>query len=89
LGTARRRPGFSIARCLNPKRHIRHPSLICLLGDVLVLTPKRIGRDFEKGRPFATIERGQWIDTARAAFDEVVVALYRPPRLESCSATRR
>jgi hypothetical protein len=54
-----------------------------------VLTPKRIGRDFEKGRPFATIERGQWIDTARAAFDEVVVALYRPPRLESCSATRR
>jgi hypothetical protein len=29
-------------RYLDPKRHIRHPSAVCLLGDVLVLTPKRI-----------------------------------------------
>jgi hypothetical protein len=78
LGTARRRPGFSIARYLDPKRHIHHPSVVCLLGDVLVLTPKRIGCDFENGRSFATIECGPWIGPARAALDAVVVALYRP-----------
>ena len=45
-----------------------------LMGDVLVFTPKRIGRDFEKGRSFAVIEGGKWVGTARAAFAGVVVA---------------
>jgi Glycine cleavage H-protein len=39
-----------------------------LMRDVLVFTPKRNGRDFEKGRSFAVIEGGKWVGTARAAF---------------------
>ena len=45
-----------------------------LMGDVLVFTPKRIGRAFEKGRSFALVEGGKWVGSARAAFDGVVVA---------------
>jgi glycine cleavage system H protein len=45
-----------------------------LMGEVLVFTPKRLGRDFEKGRSFAVIEGGKWVGTARAAFDGVVVS---------------
>src|SRR5215831_9829856 len=47
---------------------------VSLMGEVLVFTPKRIGRDFEKGRSFATVEGGKWVGSARAAFDGVVVA---------------
>ena len=47
---------------------------VALMGEVLVFTPKRIGRDFERGRSFATVEGGKWIGSARAAFDGVVVA---------------
>jgi glycine cleavage system H protein len=56
-----------------------------LMGDVLVFTPKRIGRDFEKDRSFAVVEGGKWIGSARAAFDGTVVAhnelLVRKPEL--------
>jgi len=56
-----------------------------LMGEVLVFTPKRIGRDFEKGRSFAVVEGGKWVGSARAAFDGVVVAhndlLERRPEL--------
>lgn len=45
-----------------------------LMGEVLVFTPKRVGRDFEKNRWFAMIECGKWIGAARAAFDGTVVA---------------
>jgi glycine cleavage system H protein len=45
-----------------------------LMGDVLVFTPKRLGRDFEKNRSFAVVEGGKWIGSARAAFDGIVVA---------------
>ena len=45
-----------------------------LMGDILVFTPKRIGRDFEKGRSFAVVEGGKWVGSARAAFDGVMVA---------------
>src|SRR5437763_16273889 len=45
-----------------------------LMGDVLVFTPKRLGRDFEKGRSFAVVEGGKWVGSARAAFDGIVVA---------------
>jgi glycine cleavage system H protein len=61
------------------------PLAMNLAGDVLVFTPKRIGRDFEKNRSFATIECGKWIGSARAAFDGIVVAhnetLIRKPEL--------
>jgi glycine cleavage system H protein len=50
------------------------PLAMSLAGEVLVFTPKRIGRDFEKNRSFATIECGKWVGSARAAFDGVVVA---------------
>ena len=56
-----------------------------LMGDVLVFTPKRIGRDFEAGRSFAVVEGGKWVGSARAAFDGIVVAhnelLVRKPEL--------
>jgi len=58
---------------------------VSLMGEVLVFTPKRIGRDFEAGRSFATVEGGKWIGSARAAFDGVVVShnenLIRKPEL--------
>lgn len=58
---------------------------VSLMGEVLVFTPKRIGRDFETGRSFATVEGGKWIGSARAAFDGVVVShnenLIRTPEL--------
>ena len=56
-----------------------------LMGDVLVFTPKRLGRTFEKGRSFAVVEGGKWVGSARAAFDGAVVAhnelLERTPEL--------
>jgi|SRR5437764_2975126 len=56
-----------------------------MMGDVLVFTPKRLGRDFEKGRSFAVIEGGKWVGAARSAFDGTVVAhneaLMRRPEL--------
>src|SRR5262245_23073677 len=61
------------------------PIAIELAGDVLVFTPKRVGKDFEAERSFATIECGKWIGAARAAFNGVVVgandALERTPKL--------
>jgi len=61
-----------------------------LMGDVLVFTPKRIGRDFEKGRSFAVVEGGKWVGSARAAFDGIVVAhnelLERKPELMNSDA---
>src|SRR5579871_2653245 len=61
------------------------PFAISMMGEVLVFTPKRIGRDFEKNRSFATIEGGKWVGAARAAFAGVVVAsnerLARTPEL--------
>jgi len=61
------------------------PLAMSLAGEVLVFTPKRIGRDFQKNRSFATIECGKWVGPARAAFDGIVVAhnelLERRPNL--------
>ncbi len=50
------------------------PLAIELAGDVLVFTPRRLGRDFEAQRSFATIECGKWVGAARAAFAGIVVA---------------
>ena len=41
---------------------------IMLAGEVLVFTPKRVGKDFEAQKSFATIECGKWVGAARAAF---------------------
>ncbi len=61
------------------------PIAIELAGEVLVFTPKRIGRPFEAQRSFATIECGKWVGAARAAFGGTVVAanedLARRPKL--------
>jgi glycine cleavage system H protein len=61
------------------------PLAIELAGDVLVFTPKRVGRDFEAQKSFATIECGKWVGAARAAFAGAVVAanedLERRPKL--------
>jgi glycine cleavage system H protein len=61
------------------------PLAVALAGDVLVFTPKRVGKDFEPQKWFATIECGKWIGAARAAFPGLVVAaneaLERRPRL--------
>lgn len=45
-----------------------------LAGTVLVFTPKRIGREFEKGRSFAVIECGKCAFSARAAFHGTVIS---------------
>lgn len=61
------------------------PIAIKLMGDVLAFTAKRVGRDFEAGRSFATIEGGKWVSAVEAAFDGTVIAaneeLERRPKL--------
>lgn len=62
------------------------PWAVALMGEVLVFTPKRIGRPFQKERSFAVIEGGKWVGSARAAFDGVVVGhneelMRKPERL--------
>jgi glycine cleavage system H protein len=50
------------------------PIAIALAGEVLVFTPKRVGKPFEAQRSFAIIECGKWVGSARAAFNGVVAA---------------
>jgi glycine cleavage system H protein len=61
------------------------PWAASFMGEVLVFTPKRIGREFEKERSFATVEGGKWVGSAHAAFKGIVVAhnelLVRRPEL--------
>jgi glycine cleavage system H protein len=61
------------------------PLAIELAGDVLVFTPKRVGREFEPQKSFAIIECGKWVGAARAAFAGVVISanadLQREPSL--------
>ena len=51
------------------------PVATALSGPMLGFTPKRPGREFEKGKSFATIESGKWVGPARAAFDGTVVSI--------------
>lgn len=51
------------------------PFAIELAGEVLVFTPKRVGKDFEAQRSFAVIECGKWVGAARAAFAGIVIAV--------------
>jgi len=41
-------------------------------NNIFAFTPKRVGRDIEKGRSCATIESSKWVGPARVAFDGVV-----------------
>jgi glycine cleavage system H protein len=50
------------------------PLAIELAGEVLVFTPRRIGKPFEAQRSFAIIECGKWVGAARAAFGGTVIA---------------
>lgn len=51
------------------------PVGIALAREVLVFTPKRVAREFEKDRSFATVESAKWVGAVRAAFDGTVVAV--------------
>jgi len=64
------------------------PWAASLMGDVLVFTPKRLGRPFQKNKSFAVVEGGKWVGSARAAFDGIVeghneALLRRPALLQS------
>lgn len=48
------------------------PVAIALAREVLVFTPRRVGREFERDRSFATIESAKWAGAVRAAFDGAV-----------------
>ena len=51
---------------------------LALAREVLVFTPKRVGRSFEAGRAVATIESAKWIGSVRAAFPGTVEAINEP-----------
>lgn len=51
------------------------PVAVALAREVLVFTPKRVGREFEKGRSLAVVESAKWVGAVRAAFDGTVVAV--------------
>jgi glycine cleavage system H protein len=51
------------------------PVAIALAREVLVFTPKRVGREFEKNRSFATVESAKWVGAVRAAFDGTVAVV--------------
>lgn len=42
---------------------------------IYAVAPKRVGRDLEAGKSFATIESSKWVGPARIAFDGVVVEI--------------
>lgn len=42
---------------------------------IFAFTPKRVGRDLEKGRSCATVESSKWAGPARIAFDGIVEAI--------------
>ena len=48
---------------------------VALAREVLVFTPRHAGRDFEKGRSFATVESAKWVGAVRSAFEGTVVAV--------------
>ena len=51
------------------------PVAIALAREVLVFTPKRVGKEFESDRSFALIESAKWVGAVRAGFDGIVVEI--------------
>jgi glycine cleavage system H protein len=45
---------------------------IALAREVLVFTPKRVGKEFERDRAFAIVESAKWVGAVRAGFDGAV-----------------
>lgn len=44
------------------------PVGVALAREVLIFTPKRVGRDIQPGRAMATVESAKWVGSVRAAF---------------------
>ena len=44
------------------------PVGVALAREVLIFTPKRVGRPVEAGRAMATVESAKWVGSVRAAF---------------------
>src|SRR5687768_17193340 len=44
------------------------PVGVALAREVLIFTPKRVGRRFEAGRAVATVESAKWVGSVRAGF---------------------
>lgn len=51
------------------------PVGVALAREVLVFTPKRVGRSVEKGRAMATVESAKWVGSVRAGFDATIEAV--------------
>jgi glycine cleavage system H protein len=51
------------------------PVGVALAREVLIFTPKRVGRPVEKGRAMATVESAKWVGSVRASFAARVEAV--------------
>lgn len=51
------------------------PVGVALAREVLIFTPKRIGKTFEAGRAVATVESAKWVGSVRAHFSGRVEAI--------------
>jgi glycine cleavage system H protein len=51
------------------------PVGVALAREVLIFTPKRVGRRFEAGRGVATVESAKWVGSVRAGFAGTVAAV--------------
>ena len=51
------------------------PVGVALAREILVFTPKRVGRPFDPGKAVATVESAKWVGSVRAAFAGVVVVV--------------
>lgn len=47
---------------------------VALAREVLIFTPKRVGRSFESGRAVATVESAKWVGSVRSAFSGSILA---------------
>lgn len=51
------------------------PVGVALAREVLIFTPKRVGKAFEAGRAVATVESAKWVGSVRAGFAGTVEAI--------------
>ncbi len=54
------------------------PVGVALAREVLVFTPRRPGRPFERDRAIATVESAKWVGSVRAGFAGVVASVNEP-----------
>lgn len=48
---------------------------VAMAREVLIFTPKRVGRPFEGGRAVATVESAKWVGSVRSAFPGAIEAI--------------